>query len=94
MPRFKVIERFVSNLQAFHGFNIRVAHWVVRPGTVAWSVQVPDTGASFAGSHAQTLAWLKGYQAGFLTGRKYTRIEQTGLKDLITEVEARFKKSA
>ncbi len=83
---------FVARLQAFHGFNIEVrTRQGFHPNTRVWEVRVPKTGFCIAGKHAEIMAALKGYQAGFLAGRIYSREEQQGLRDLIAQVEAKFK---
>jgi len=92
MPRInKKPFEFAKLLQVFHGFDIRVLRQSAPGGHVVWSVQVADTGLSFKGTSAQMMAFLQGYQGGYIAGRKYTRIEQDGLKNLIREVETRFK---
>lgn len=84
----------VAALQAFHGYEIRVAYRPLPQRRVEWSVQVPKTGAAFAGTHAQVLAWLRGYQAGFHGGRRYTREESSHLEHVIKEIASGLGKSA
>jgi hypothetical protein len=91
MSRDKRLERFASQLQVFHGFDINVESRAAGPGSRIWEFHIPKTGFRIQGTYAQVFAALKGYQAGYLAGRVYTRVEQQGLRDLIAQVEARFR---
>lgn len=82
---------FVRKLQVFHGFDIQVHSESIGPSTRIWEIRIPKIGFRLRGSHAEIMAGLSGYQAGFIAGRVYTRSEQEGLAGLIDEVEARFK---
>ena len=99
MPIPQKLFNLALQLQAFHGWEIKVLYAGRKgpDGAGLWRVRIPATGAEFAGGFQPALAWLKGYQAGFLGGRRYTGEESKALlheakcfirKGIVAEVAA------
>ena len=83
MPIPQKLFNLALQLQAFHGWEIKVLY-VGRKGPDGaglWRVRIPATGAEFAGGFQPAIAWLGGYQAGYLGGRRYTGEESEALLD-------------
>ncbi len=90
MPIPQKLFDLALQLQAFHGWEIKVLYAGRRgpDGAGLWHVRVPATGAEFAGGFRAAIAWLGGYQAGYLGGRRYTGEESGALLD---EAKSFFK---
>jgi len=91
MASSKHLRQFINQLQAFHGFDIDLESRTSGPGSRIYEMHVKATGFRLQGKYAEILACAKGYQAGYLAGRRWARTEEQGLRDLITQVEAKFK---
>ncbi len=82
MPLPQKLFKLALEIQASHGWPIKVLYrGRTMPGRDGRWVVYIGLGAEFEGTLQASVAWLQGYQAGYLGGRRYTREESDALLD-------------